>query len=143
MPQLVRNSIAAHLSTQFSRRHTSGAGNFLGFDAVRDCTVLVLRLIALGNHVADVSVKPQALKLLRGHFASAIDATAAVAGTTETVEWLGHDPLGGRVKECKLVTDLEALWASKEGHRWNIEDLGIALALERWRRVTEGLVYLT
>ena len=114
MPQLVCDSIAAHLSTQLSRRHTSGAGNFLGCDALRGCAVLVLRVIALGNHVADVSVEPQTLELLCGHLASAVDAAAAVAGTTETVEWLGHGPLGGRVEECKLVTDLETLWASKE-----------------------------
>lgn len=143
-PNLVCDSIAAHLSTKLPRRHASVTGNFLRH-AVHGCTVsvLVLRLVALSNHFADVSIKPQALELLCGHLASAVDAAAAVAGTTETVEWLGHGPLGGRVEECKLVTDLETLGASKEGQRWNIEDLRIALALDRWRRVTEGLVYLT
>ena len=124
MPRLVCDSIAAHLPAKLPRRHTSSTRNFLR-DAVRDCAVsiLVLRLIALGNHVTDVSVEPQALELLRGHLASAVDAAAAVAGTTETVEWLRHGPLGGRVEESKLVTDLETLWASKEGHRWNVENL--------------------
>jgi len=59
------------------------------------------------------------------HVLGARDLAEACWGSAEAVEGLVHVPFSRGVEECKLVTNLQALWSSDDGLGAHVED-------ERW-----------